>query len=240
MDLSQLHIFSSEGLVALVTLTLLEVVLGIDNLVLVALQVGRLKPESRKSGRVAGLLLGAGLRIVMVFGVSILVKLDRVLFTIFAHDITIKGLLLILGGLYLIYHSTHEIIAKVHGIEERDATASSHSSFGGVMVALIWLSFIFSIDSVFMAVGMTSDFIVMTTSIVISILIMLLASGPITAFVEKHRDVQMLAVSFLMLIGVLLIADGFGQHISKGYVYFAMAFSCGVDLLQHHARKKVS
>jgi predicted tellurium resistance membrane protein TerC len=218
--------------IALVTLTALEVVLGIDNIVFISILAGKLPEEQQ--GRARQLGLGAAMltRIALLFSLSWVIGLKEPLFTIpFVHqEISGRDLILLLGGLFLIAKATHEIHQKLEGTEGH-ATARVYPSFWSVIVQIMLLDIVFSLDSVITAVGMVDQIWVMIAAVVIAVSFMILFSGPLSRFVDKHPTVKMLALSFLLLIGVNLIAEGLDQHIPKGYIYFAMGFSVFVEAL---------
>jgi predicted tellurium resistance membrane protein TerC len=227
----------SEGWIALLTLTALEIVLGIDNIVFISILAGKLRPEQRERARKTGLSLAMFIRIALLFSITWVMGLTQPLFTAVEREISGRDLILILGGLFLIAKSTHEIHDKLEG-EEGHSSARVAASFAGVIVQILLLDIVFSLDSVITAVGMAEDIAVMVIAVVIAVAIMLVASGPISLFVERHPTVKMLALSFLLLIGVSLLGEGFDQHIPKGYIYFAMAFSLFVELINLRVRAK--
>jgi len=228
---------SPEILIALATLTFLEIVLGVDNIIFISILSGKLPAEQQPKARRIGLLLAMGTRILLLFSLAWVIKLTAPLFTVLSQEISGRDLILVLGGLFLLGKSTHEIHDRLEG-EEGHASAKAASSFASVLVQIALLDIVFSLDSVITAVGMVDQVSVMVTAVVISVLIMMLAAEPISAFVHRHPTVKMLALSFLLLIGMSLIAEGFGHHIPKGYVYFAMGFSVFVEALNLKMRKK--
>lgn len=215
---------------AFLTLTALEIVLGIDNIVFLSILAGRLPAGQRARARRIGLLGAMGTRILLLLSLAWLVKLTAPLFTVLGNEISGRDLILLLGGLFLIGKSTHEIHHKLEG-EGDETNAPRHVSFVSVIVQIAILDLVFSLDSVITAVGMVDEVAVMIAAVVCAVIVMMLAAGPIASFVERHPTVKMLALAFLLMIGVLLIADGLDHHIPKGYVYFAMAFSVGVEAL---------
>ncbi len=229
-------LFASENLVALLTLTLLEIVLGIDNVIFISILASKLPQEEQKKARLIGLSLALGARVVLLLSLSWVMRLTSDLFTLFGMGISGKDLVLILGGLFLVAKATHEIHAKIETGE--NPTETRRASFNSVVVQILLIDIVFSLDSVITAVGMVSEISIMITAVVVSIVIMMAFAGTIGAFVERHPAIKMLALSFLILIGVMLIAQGFDQKIDKGYIYFAMAFSLGVELLNMRFRKK--
>lgn len=223
--------------VALLTLTVLEVVLGIDNIVFISILAGKLPVAQRDRARTVGLLLAMFMRIALLFFISTIIGLTAPLFTVLGHDVSGRDILLILGGLFLIAKATFEIHEQLEGAEAH-AAARPVASFAGVIVQIVALDAVFSVDSVLTAVGLAEDLWVMVVAVVIAIGIMLVSSKAIGDFVHRHPTVKMLALSFLLLIGITLIADGSGVHVPKGYLYFAMAFSVFVELLNLRVRAK--
>jgi predicted tellurium resistance membrane protein TerC len=228
---------SPEILIALATLTFLEIVLGVDNIIFISILSGKLPPAQQPKARRLGLLLAMGTRILLLFSLAWVIRLTAPLFTVVGQEISGRDLILILGGLFLLGKSTHEIHDRLEG-EEGHASAKAASSFASVLVQIALLDIVFSLDSVITAVGMVKEVPVMIAAVVISVVIMMVAAEPISAFVHRHPTVKMLALSFLLLIGMSLIAEGFGHHIPKGYVYFAMGFSVFVEALNLKMRKK--
>ena len=229
--------------IAFATLTLLELVLGIDNVVFISILASKLPPESRAKARYIGLGLAFVMRVILLFSLSWVIGLVAPLFTIWGQSVSGKDLVLILGGLFLIAKSTHEIHNSLEG-EEGTAVKKGFSGFPGVIVQIVLLDIVFSLDSVITAVGMISDqygpngIWIMIAAVLISIGAMMAFAGPIGDFVHRHPTVKMLALSFLLLIGVMLVAEGFHQKIPKGYIYFAMAFSVLVEILNMRLRKR--
>lgn len=218
--------------VALLTLTALEIVLGIDNVIFISILADKLPPEQRKRARLLGLSLAMFMRIALLLTLNWIANLTNELFSIAGHGFSGRDLILLAGGLFLIYKATTEIHDKLEGDEHHaDAGATKHASFSGVIAQILLLDIVFSLDSVITAVGMAEDIEVMIAAVIIAVLVMLVASGPLSAFVSKHPTVKMLALSFLLLIGTSLVAEGWGFHISKGYIYAAMAFSVFVEIL---------
>ena len=228
---------SAEGWIALLTLTGLEIVLGIDNIVFISILAGKLPLADRDRARKTGLFLAMFIRIALLFSITSVMRLTAPILTVFAHEISGRDLILIGGGLFLIGKSTHEIHEKLEG-EEGHGSAKAAASFAGVIVQILLLDVVFSLDSVITAVGMAEDLVVMVLAVVIAVGVMLVSSGTISAFVERHPTVKMLALSFLLLIGVSLIGEGLDQHIPKGYIYFAMAFSIFVEMINLRVRAK--
>jgi predicted tellurium resistance membrane protein TerC len=225
-----------EAWVAFATLTALELVLGIDNIVFISILAGKLKRDQRKRARTVGLALAMLTRIALLLSLSWIIRLTAPLFTVASQEISGRDLILLLGGLFLLAKSTHEIHQKLEG-QEGHASARVSPSFTSVIVKILLLDLVFSLDSVITAVGMVEEIQIMVAAVIVAVIFMMFFAGPISAFVDRHPTVKMLALSFLLLIGVTLIAEGFDQHISKGYIYFAMAFSVFVEMLNLRLRK---
>ena len=230
-------ITSPEAWIALATLTALEIVLGIDNVVFISILAGKLPEAQRDRGRRVGLALAMLMRIALLFAITTITRLTKPLFSIFGTDISGRSLILIVGGAFLIAKSTREIHDKLEGPEEK-AGAKARVSFGGVMVQILLLDLVFSLDSVITAVGMANHVGVMVTAVVLSVGFMMVYAKPIGEFVERHPTMKMLALSFLLMIGMALVADGLGLHIPKGYIYFAMGFSVFVEMLNLKLHKR--
>ncbi len=216
--------------VALLTLTVLEVVLGIDNIVFISILSSKLPPRQRDQARTTGLFLAMFLRVALLFSLTLIMRLTAPWFTVLQQEISGRDLILIVGGLFLLGKSTHEIHNKLEG-GEGERSVKIVPSFAGILVQILLLDIVFSLDSVITAVGMTDKLGVMIAAVVISVIFMAVFIGSVSEFVERHPTVKMLGLSFLLLIGVMLVAEGFDQHISKGYIYFAMAFSVFVEML---------
>jgi predicted tellurium resistance membrane protein TerC len=226
--------------IAFATLTVLELVLGIDNIVFISILSGKLPPEQQPKARFIGLTMALLMRVILLFSLSWVMTLTAPLFTlpIVNHPVSGRDLILIIGGLFLIAKSTHEIHGSLEG-EEGHASKKVYASFASVIVQITLLDIVFSLDSVITAIGMVDQVWIMIAAVVVSIVAMMLFAGSIGAFVQKHPTVKMLALAFLLLIGVTLLAEGFHQKIPKGYIYFAMAFSVLVEVLNMRLRKKV-
>jgi predicted tellurium resistance membrane protein TerC len=231
-------ITNPEIWIALVTLTSLEIVLGIDNIIFISILAGKLPQNQQVRARQVGLLLAMLTRIALLFSLTWIARLTEPLFTIFGWHISGRDLILLIGGLFLLGKSTYEIHERLEG-EAGHASASVKASFSSVIIQIMLLDIVFSLDSVITAVGMVNELAVMVAAIVIAVLIMLWASGPISSFVDRHPTVKMLALSFLLLIGFSLVVEGLHQHIPKGYIYFAMGFSVFVEMLNLRLRQKV-
>ena len=228
---------------ALATLTLLEIVLGIDNIIFISILVGKLPPEQRQRARVLGLGGAMFTRILLLLSLAWVMRLTHPLFSLFNEAVSGRDIILIVGGLFLLAKSTHEIHGSLEGSESGDESASGkvvHHGFMATLVQIAILDIIFSLDSVITAVGMASHVPVMILAIVIAVGVMMFAAKAIGDFVDNHPTIKMLALSFLILVGVALIAEGFDLHIPKGYIYFAMAFSVGVEMLNIRLRKKAA
>ena len=223
--------------IAFATLTLLEIVLGIDNVIFISILAGKLPPEQREKARIVGLSLAMIMRVLLLLVLTWIVRLTAPLFTVLGQEISGRDIILIAGGLFLLFKSTYEIHDNLEGAHG-DPSKRVAASFASVIVQILLLDLVFSLDSVITAVGMVDDLAIMITAVVVAIGFMLLFSGHIARFVEKHPTIKMLALSFLILIGVTLIAEGLGQHISKGYIYFSMAFSVMVEILNINMRKR--
>ena len=222
--------------VALVTMTALEIVLGVDNVIFISILAGKLPAAQQQKARRIGLVVAMFARIALLFSLAWVMKLTDPLFSILGHGFSGRDLILIFGGLFLLGKSTHEIHEKLEG-EEGRASTGPPASFASIITQILILDIIFSLDSVITAVGMASDLWVMVTAVVIAVAVMMLFASAISGFVNRHPTMKMLALSFLILIGVSLLAEGWGQHIPKGYIYFAMAFSAGVEMLNLRSRR---
>lgn len=219
-----------QSWIAFATLLALEIVLGIDNVVFISILAGKLPPEQQARARSLGLTLALVTRILLLFSLSLIRRLTFPLFTLFGNEVSGRDLILIIGGLFLLAKATHEIHQKMEGSGTHE-TVRTAPSFASVLVQILLLDIVFSLDSVITAVGMVDEIGIMIAAVVVAIGFMLIFAGPISAFVERHPTVKVLALSFLILIGVTLIAEGWDQHIRKGYIYFAMAFSVFVELI---------
>ena len=225
-----------EAWIAFATLLALEIVLGIDNVVFISILAGKLPANQQAKARYLGLALAMVTRIILLFSISWMVRLTAPLFTVFGVEISGRDLILIVGGLFLIGKSTHEIHQKLEG-ERGQVSARVAPTFTGVLVQILLLDVVFSLDSVITAVGMVNQIGIMVAAVMVAVIVMIGFAGAIGRFVERHPTVKMLALSFLLLIGMTLMAEGFDQHISKGYIYSAMAFSVFVEVLNLRAKK---
>ena len=228
---------SPEAWIALGTLTILEIVLGIDNIVFITVLADRLPREQRPKARQMGLALAMLTRILLLFTITLIMGLTAVLFTVFEHGVSGRDLILIIGGLFLLTKSTREIHDKIEGEGDEATGASPAATFGAVLIQIAILDMVFSLDSVITAVGMADDIAVMVTAVILAVGVMMISAGPVGNFVSNHPTVKMLALSFLLLIGMSLIAEGVGFHIPKGYIYFAMGFAVFVESLNLRAKR---
>lgn len=226
-----------QAWLALGTLTALEIVLGIDNIIFISILASKLPQKQQPRARFWGLTVAMVTRLLLLFSLSWLMSLTAPLFEMFAHEISGRDIILIAGGLFLLIKSTLEIHEKLEG-EEGHASARSAASFGSIMVQIALLDIVFSLDSVITAIGMANHVSVMATAIVIAVLVMMAASGAINQFIDRHPTIKILALSFLLMIGVMLIGEGLEFHIPKGYIYFAMAFSVFVEMLNAKIRHR--
>ncbi|RHX90360.1 hypothetical protein DLM76_20280 [Leptospira yasudae] len=233
-----MELLTLDKVVAVLTLTLMEIVLGIDNIVFLSIVSGKLPKNQQNQARNIGLILALGFRIGLLFTVSWLASLTSPLLTVADFGISGRDLIMLGGGLFLIAKSTSEIHGKVEGIEEDDSKSKKEKiSFWGVIVQLIILDIIFSVDSIVTAIGLSGQFQVMVAAVVLSMVVMLIFSGTVSDFINEHPTMKVLALAFLIMIGAMLFADGLHFHIPKGYVYFSMAFSLGVELINMKIRK---
>lgn len=231
------NLFSADVLIGFITLLVMEIVLGIDNVVFISILAGKLPPEQQGRARTIGLMLALGTRIALLFAVSWVVGLTAPLFTVFEQTISGRDLILLGGGLFLIAKATREIHERLEG-ETGHASAAVPPAFAAVIIQILILDVVFSLDSVITAVGMVNEIGVMIAAVVVAVIVMLFSAGKISAFVNQHPTVKMLALSFLLLIGLMLVVEGLHQHIPKGYIYFAIAFSVFVEFLNLRARGK--
>ena len=219
-----------QAWIALVTLTVLEIVLGVDNIIFISILTGKLPEEQRQPARLIGLGLAMGMRILLLVTLSWIIRLTQPLFSVFGNEISGRDLILLLGGLFLLGKATHEIHHRLEGVEG-SKSSKVKAAFGAILVQVTLLDIVFSLDSVITAVGMVREVSIMVIAIVIAVAFMMFFAKPLGEFVERHPTVKMLALAFLLLIGMALVADGLDHHIPKGYIYFAMGFSVLVEML---------
>jgi predicted tellurium resistance membrane protein TerC len=231
------HLLTPENAAALLTLTGLEIVLGIDNIVFISILCGKLPAHRQARARRLGLFLAMGMRILLLLGIGWVMGLTRPLLGLFGHEVTGRDLILVVGGLFLLAKATWEIHDKLEGGGHEHGEGAGRASFAGVLVQIALLDLVFSLDSVITAVGMARAIPVMIAAVVVSIVVMMVFAEVISRFVEKHPTLKMLALAFLILVGSMLVLEGFGQHVERGYIYFAMAFSLGVEMLNLRMRK---
>jgi predicted tellurium resistance membrane protein TerC len=243
VDLTLPNFASPDIWLSLVTLTFLEIVLGVDNIIFVSIVANQLPKSEQPKARNYGLILALVFRLVLLLFIGFILSLDKPIVEVpfikehgEAVALSIKDIILLLGGIFLIYKSTQEIGEKLEG-HETDAHKAANTTMFGVILQICVVNIVFSFDSILTAMGMTQEVVIMMIAVIISILVMMAFSTPISTFINKHPTMQMLALSFLILIGVMLIAEAFHQHVSKGYIYFAIAFSMGVEILNMRMRK---
>ena len=231
-------LLTADGLIALVTLTAMEIVLGIDNVVFLAILVGRLPVDQQPLARRLGLSLALGIRIGLLLAITWIMGLTAPFLEVLGRGISGRDLILLGGGLFLIAKATWEIYDKVEAGHEQAAPSAARGAFMLVLIQILLIDIVFSLDSVITAVGMANDLAIMIIAMVLSMLVMLVSAGAVSEFVNRHPSVKILALSFLLLIGVMLVGEGFGTHVNKAYIYFAMAFSLLVEMLNLRYRKK--
>lgn len=231
------ELLTGENLIALLTLSALEIVLGIDNIVFIAILTAKLPKEQQAKARNIGLGLAMVMRVLLLLAISWIMGLTTTLFTLMEHAFSGRDLILLGGGLFLLAKATYEIHDKLEGAGHGQSGGKAAAAFGTILFQIVMLDIVFSLDSVITAVGMASHIGVMIAAVMIAVGVMLVFAGKISAFVERHPTVKMLALSFLLMIGLMLVLDGVGKHIPKGYVYFAMAFSLFVEVLNIRSRK---
>ena len=228
-----------DGWITLATLSALEIVLGIDNIVFLSIMVARLPEKEQPTARRIGLLLALGMRLLLLLAISWVMGLKATLFTVFEKSFSGRDLILVFGGLFLLGKATHEMFDKLEiAHEDGKDVKKGRSSFASIIVQIMLLDIVFSLDSVITAIGMAKHVSIMMVAMLIAVGVMLIFAGAIGAFIHRHPSMKILALSFLLLIGVVLMAEGMGQHISKGYIYFAMAFSLGVELVNMKLRSR--
>jgi len=228
---------TAEGWISLLSLSAMEIVLGIDNVIFISILAGKLPVSEQARARSLGLSLALVMRLGLLFTISWMMRLTEPLFSLVGRGFSGRDLILLVGGLFLVGKATYEIHDKLEVEHEESSGTGSGASFVATLIQILLLDIVFSLDSVITAVGMAPSIVIMMLAMVIAVLVMLIFAGPIGNFVERHPTMKILALSFLLLIGVVLIADGLGQHISKGYIYFAMAFSILVEMINMRVRK---
>ena len=229
---------TADNLIALFSLTAMEIVLGIDNIVFLAILSQRVPPDQQKRARRLGLILALGMRLGLLLTLSWIMGLTRPMFTILGKGISGRDLVLLGGGLFLMAKSVHEIYEKMEVPQEEQAQGAARASFAAVLAQIMVLDIVFSLDSVITAVGMAQQVWIMVTAMIVAVGVMLLSADTVSEFINRHPSMKILALSFLLLIGTLLVAEGFGKHVEKGYIYFAMGFALLVELLNLRMRKK--
>ena len=230
-------LLSMESLLALLTLTALEIVLGIDNIVFISILAGKLPRDLQGRARTLGLALAMGTRILLLLSLTWIMRLTQPLFTVFSNEISGRDLIMLGGGLFLLWKSTSEIHERLEGAGGQERVVGRRVTFSGVLIQIALLDIVFSLDSVITAVGMANSISVMVTAVVLAVIVMMFTAGALSRFVERHPTIKMLALSFLLLIGMALIGEAFDQHIPKGYIYFAMGFSVFVESLNLRLRR---
>jgi predicted tellurium resistance membrane protein TerC len=233
------ELLTFPSLVALLTLLVLEIVLGIDNVIFIAIVTEVLPKEQRPKAQRLGLGLALFGRVAMVLGISLLLRLEEPLFHAFGHDFSFADLVLIAGGLFLVYKAVREIFNMTELVEEQHATDRKRTSFAGVIGMIVVIDMIFAVDSVLTAVGLTSQIVIIIIAIAAAIGVMMFYAVPLSRFISDHPSVKLLALSFLLLIGIMLFMDGFGRHIERGYIYFAIIFALGVEALNFRRRSNL-
>ncbi|HKL03970.1 MAG TPA: TerC family protein [Cryomorphaceae bacterium] len=223
--------------IALLTLTFLEIVLGVDNIIFISIVSNKLPQEQQKKARLIGLSLALIMRILLLMGITFIIQAKEPLFSVFEQDFSIRDLILISGGLFLLAKSTTEIYGKVEG-EDHQERAVKTRSFASALTQIVLLDIVFSFDSILTAIGLTDEILLMIIAVVVSIIIMMIFAGSISTFINKHPSLQILALSFLILIGFMLAIEGFDQHVPKGYIYFAVFFSLLIEIINMRMRRK--
>lgn len=232
------YLFSIEGLISLLTLTLLEIVLGIDNIIFISIVSGKLRPDQQFRARAIGLGLALLMRVALLFAITWIIGLTKPLFTIFEYTASWRDLILFAGGLFLMAKSTTEIHSKVNGNEDmRIMGEMKHLGFTSAVIQIVLLDIVFSFDSILTAIGLSNELIIMVTAVIIALIVMLVFAGKVSDFVNKHPTIKILALAFLLMIGMLLVLDAFHIHVPKGYVYFSLAFSLLIEFLNLRMRK---
>jgi predicted tellurium resistance membrane protein TerC len=234
-----MNLFTSENIISLITLSAMEIVLGIDNIVFIAILSQKVAAKERARVRRIGLILALGTRLGLLATLSFIMKLTTPLFSVLGHEFSGRSLVLLGGGLFLLAKATHEIYDKLEGDHEDEASeAKGRATVSAVLVQIMILDVVFSLDSVITAVGMAQSLWIMVAAMLISVGVMLIFANSVSEFINRHPSMKVLALSFLMLIGVLLVAESLGQHVNKGYIYFGMAFALAIELLNMRLRKK--
>lgn len=228
---------SSEGWISLVTLIFMEIILGVDNIIFISIIANRLQENERARGRLLGLGMAMIIRLMLLFGIAFIISLTKPWFTLFDIEISGHNLIMLAGGLFLLFHTTREIHTKIEG-EDENPELIKGSKFGKVIIQIALINLVFSVDSILTALGMTDDIGVMMLAIVLSMIFMIAFAGRVSDFINRHPTMKMLALSFLLMIAILLIADGLHYHIDKRFIYFSMAFSFFVEFLNMRMRKK--
>lgn len=230
-------LLSVDGLISFSSLVLMEIVLGVDNIIFISILTGRLPAHQQEKARIVGISLALLIRIALLFLLTWLIGLNKTLFTVYELDISGRDLIMIAGGLFLIYKSTSEVHQKLEGHEDSNETKDT-LTFGTAIVQIILLDIVFSFDSILTAIGLVQNVTIMVLAVVIAMVVMLLSANKISEFIQQHPTIKMLALSFLLIIGILLLVEGFHVHVPKGYVYFAIFFSLLVEMLNIKVRKK--
>ena len=230
-------LFSIDGLISFSSLVLMEIVLGVDNIIFISILTGRLPAKQQEKARIVGIGLALVFRVALLFFITWIIGLNKTLFTVFELDITGRDIILIAGGLFLIYKSTTEVHEKLEGSEESESDKRT-LTFGTAILQIILLDIVFSFDSILTAIGLVQSLTIMVLAVVIAMVVMLISANKISDFIHKHPTIKMLALSFLLMIGILLLVEGFHVHVPKGYVYFAIFFSLLVETLNIKVRKR--
>ncbi len=230
-------LLSIDGLISFSSLVLMEIVLGVDNIIFISILTGRLPVRQQEKARIVGISLALLIRVALLFLLTWLIGLSRTLFTVFELEVSGRDLIMMAGGLFLIYKSTTEVHQKLEGQEESDESKAG-LTFGSAIVQIILLDIVFSFDSILTAIGLVQDVTVMVLAVIIAMVVMLISANKISEFIQKHPTIKMLALSFLLMIGILLLVEGFHVHVPKGYVYFAIFFSLAVEVLNIKVRKR--
>jgi len=234
-------LLSPDGIISLITLTAMEIVLGIDNIIFISIVTGKLPIEKQRKGRLVGLSLALIMRILLLMSITWIIGLSEPILSVGEYDMSIRDLILLFGGLFLIGKTVSEMHAKLEGHEEERKNMGKHAAkqvFSMIIVQIILIDIVFSIDSILTAIGLVKEVIIMIIAVIISMIIMLIFAKPISDFVHKHPTIKMLALAFMVMIGTLLVVEAFHVHVPKGYIYFSMAFSLIVEMLNLRLRRK--